>query len=86
MTPYSGTHPTGDPTVQTTIADVTAKALPPLGVSGLQFFGVSLPDWVLILTLVYTVLSIAVLVRDKILRRFKGGDRRLKEDSHEPGD
>lgn len=38
---------------------------PPAGISGVKLLGVALPDWVLILTAVYTVLALYVLIRDK---------------------
>ena len=45
------------------------KAAPPVTVVGMTLGGVSLQEWVLILTAVYTVLQIAFLIRDKVLRR-----------------
>lgn len=33
----------------------TVKALPPVGVAGLTVFGVTIADWALILTIIYTV-------------------------------
>lgn len=46
-----------------------AKASPPLTVSGLAVVGVSLHEWVLIATLIYTVLQILLLVRNFIKNR-----------------
>ena len=45
------------------IAAAAGKASPSLMVSGLVVAGVSLQDWVLIATLIFTVLQIALLVR-----------------------
>jgi hypothetical protein len=44
------------------------KATPPVGVSTLVLYGISLSDWTLILTGTYTVLMIYFLVRDKAVR------------------
>jgi hypothetical protein len=44
------------------------KAGPPVTVGGLTVFGVGLSDWVLIATLVYTVLQLYFLLRDKWYR------------------
>lgn len=48
------------------IAAVT-KATPPVTVSALSIAGVSLQDWVLIATLIYTVLQLLLLV-PKVLK------------------
>lgn len=47
------------------------KASPPLAVSGVMAVGLSLQDWVLIATLVYTVLQTAVLIHKFIKGRKK---------------
>lgn len=52
-----------------------AKAAPPVTVVGMTLGGVSLQEWVLILTAVYTVLQIGFLIRDKVLRRKDKDDR-----------
>jgi disulfide bond formation protein DsbB len=39
------------------------KAAPPLAVTASTFVGMSLQDWVYALTIIYTVLQIALLVR-----------------------
>ena len=49
------------------IAASGVKAIPPITVTGLSLSGVTLQEWVLIATLVYTVLQILILVRDKVL-------------------
>ena len=41
------------------------KAAPALTVGGLTLFGVGLSDWVLLATLIYTVLQVGFLLRDK---------------------
>ncbi len=50
---------------------VAAAAVPPAGISGLTVLGVSLPDWVLIATILYTTLSTYVLLRDKFYTPWK---------------
>lgn len=52
-----------------------AKAAPPITVVGMTLGGVSLQEWVLILTAVYTVLQIGFLLRDKVFRRKDKDDR-----------
>jgi hypothetical protein len=51
------------------------KAAPPVMVGGLTFVGVPLSDWLIVATLIYTVLQIAFLLRDKwyIPRKVKNG-------------
>lgn len=44
---------------------VAVSAAPPAGISGMTLLGVSLPDWVLIATALYTALATFVLIRDK---------------------
>lgn len=51
------------------LAVEAAKAAPPVTVVGMTLGGVSLQEWVLILTAVYTVLQIGFLLRDKLLKR-----------------
>lgn len=47
-----------------------AKAAPPVGVNVAHYvFGIPLSEWLMGLTIAYTVLQIYVLVRDKIVRR-----------------
>ncbi len=45
------------------------KGSPPLAVTGLAIAGVPLQDWVLVATLVYTVLQIVLLVRKFLKER-----------------
>ena len=51
-----------------------ARAAPPVTVTGLSMFGVGLADWLILVTIVYTVLQIVFLVRDRM--------RRKKEQDH----
>lgn len=44
------------------------KATPTITVGGLTLFGVGLADWVLILTIIYTLLQLFFLLRDKWYR------------------
>ena len=50
------------------------KAAPPITVGGLTMWGVSLSEWVLILTAIYTVLQIYFLLRDKLGQKHRGND------------
>jgi hypothetical protein len=49
------------------------KATPPLAVSGVMVAGLSLQDWVLTATLVYTALQTALLIYNFIKRKRNGG-------------
>ena len=55
---------------QDTLTEAT-KAAPPVIVGGLTLVGVPLSDWLIIATLVYTVLQIVFLVRDKLYGPWK---------------
>lgn len=55
---------------QDTLAEAS-KAAPPVTVGGLSLVGVPLSDWLIIATLVYTVLQIVFLIRDKLYRPWK---------------
>lgn len=66
-----------------TVTDMVSKAGPALAVSGLTLFGISLPDLVQILTVVYLLFMLADKAYVLYLRRkheatSKGGDE-LKE-------
>lgn len=50
------------------------KAAPPVAVSGLQFFGISLSEFVLALTAIYTLLLIVLTVR-KLFRAVRTEDQ-----------
>ena len=53
------------------------KALPTVTVGGLTLFGVVLSDWVMILTIAYTLAQLYFLLRDKWWRQRKvKNDRR----------
>lgn len=54
-----------------TATGIALKAAPPAGVGGLTILGVSLPDWILILTLIYTVLGLIALIRDKYIKPWR---------------
>lgn len=59
----------------TTKTELTVEAVrlsPPIAVTGLSLYGVSLQDWVLAATLIYTVLSLVFLIRDKLYRPWRG--------------
>jgi hypothetical protein len=54
--------------------DLTIESVrlgPPAAVAGLSLWGVSLQDWVLVITLVYTIFSLFFLLRDKLYRPWK---------------
>lgn len=50
------------------LAASAVKATPPITITGLSLAGFTMQDWVLTATLIYTVLQILILVRDKVLR------------------
>lgn len=54
------------------VAAELAKASPPVSVAGLHFCGVSLADWTLILTMLYTLCMLFFLFRDKWWRDRNG--------------
>jgi antibiotic biosynthesis monooxygenase (ABM) superfamily enzyme len=56
---------------ETTYVDALTKSSPSVLVTGLTLGGFSLNEWVLILTLVYTLLQTYFLVRDKAYRPWK---------------
>ena len=55
-------------TPQEQIADL-AKATPPLTVTGMTALGYDISEWVLLATLIYTVLQIALVVRRLMVSR-----------------
>ncbi len=62
-----------------------AKLSPPVGVSGLVVLGVSLSDWALVLTLIYTSICIFDKVFPGVLNRSaKRLWRKIKEVLHVP--
>lgn len=50
------------------ITDVV-KAAPPITITGMTIVGIQVQDWLLILTLVYTILQILIIVRRFMLNR-----------------
>ena len=46
--------------------EAITKTSPPVAISGLALWGISLNEWVLIGTLVYTTLQTFFLLRDKV--------------------
>lgn len=46
-------------------ASEVAKVSPPIAVSAATFFGLTLQEWVYVATLVYTILQIFYLIKDK---------------------
>lgn len=44
-------------------ADAAVRTAPPLGISAATLLGLTLSDWVLVCTLVYTLASLAFLIR-----------------------
>jgi len=46
------------------------RAAPPIAVSGISFIGISLHDWVLVTTVIYTLLQAAVLIY-KFLKEYR---------------
>jgi len=52
-----------------TTKDVVAsaiKAAPPVSMVGMHFLGYGIADWLVAITLVYTILQVVVLLRDKV--------------------
>lgn len=43
----------------------TAKVAPPIAVTGMQFAGYAVADWVMLLTLIYTVIQLGLLIWDR---------------------
>jgi hypothetical protein len=60
------------PESHTNLAEEVLRASPPVTVGGLTLFGVGLPDMVMLATLVYTLLQLFFLLRDKWWRQRKG--------------
>lgn len=46
-----------------------AKTAPPIAIASMSYAGYSISDWVLLATLIYTVLQIFLLVRRMIVSR-----------------
>lgn len=52
------------------------KAAPPVAVSAMTFMGLCLQEWVYVVTITYTVIQIAILLRDRVWHKYFGRDRR----------
>lgn len=66
--------PIGEQLASIVSNDVVAsavKATPPVSMVSAMYFGVTLPDLLMFLTIVYTGLQIIFLLRDKLFRRNK---------------
>lgn len=48
------------------------KAAPPVTVTGITLAGISLNEWVLLFTLIYTILQIGWFIYDKCFRKGNG--------------
>ncbi len=46
-----------------------AKVAPPVSAAGAIYMGITLPDLLMVATLIYTCLQVYVLIRDKFWRR-----------------
>lgn len=66
-----------DTTVSSVVGEAT-KALPPVVVSTATYLGFTLQEWVYIATITYTVIQIAVIVYDKIIKPLR--ERRKRKD------
>jgi len=67
--------PIGEQLASIVSHDVTAsaaKAVPPVSAATAICFGITLPDVLMLLTIVYTGLQIVFLLRDKLFRRAGG--------------
>ncbi|WP_328277777.1 hypothetical protein [Sphingobium sp.] len=54
------------------LVEVT-KAVPPVAVTGISLAGIGLSDWVLISTLIYTVMQAGWFVWEKLIRPWRAG-------------
>lgn len=57
------------------LAVEAAKATPPVTVAGLSLGGVSLQDWVYVLTGAYILLQMILLVYDRLMRKDRDDNR-----------
>ena len=48
---------------------VAAKAAPPITITGMTIVGIPIQDWVLMMTLVYTILQILIIARRFMMDR-----------------
>lgn len=61
------------------IISVTAKVAPPIAVTGMQFMGYAVADWVMLLTLLYTIVQLGLLLWDRFKKN--GTRRNIKKSS-----
>lgn len=62
---------TGDGASLAQVGEAALKAAPPLGVTGTLFLGLPLNEWLIILTIIYTVLQIGFLLKGQIAALIK---------------
>jgi hypothetical protein len=67
-----------------TLNDI-AKAAPPMGVAGMKLFGVLLSDWIIILTVIYTLFLI-IDKADAVCVKIAAWLRRLRKWHDEKGE
>lgn len=60
------------------LADQAVKASLPLSISGVYIFGVSVPDWLIIFTLLYTGLQLFILLEENIPKWRKRYGNKIK--------
>jgi len=54
------------------VGEQAARAATPAAVAGVtHFLGVSLSDWVLILTIIYTLVQLFVLIKDRVYKPWR---------------
>lgn len=66
------------------IVEETVKAVLPITISTIYLFGIPLDQWVLILTIIYTVLLIISTLRDKFITPYL--EKKKREMSKANGD
>lgn len=58
------------------ITDAVVKGMPPAAVTfANQVFGVPIEKWLTVIMIIYTVLQIVVIVRDRLVRRKRESDK-----------
>lgn len=61
------------------IIDPAVKTSLPISISGVYIFGISVPDWLLLFTLLYTIIQLFLLLEEHIPRwrkRYGSKDKR----------
>lgn len=61
----------GDGATLAQMGEAAVKVAPPLGVTGTLFLGLPLNEWLIILTIIYTVLQIGFLLKGQIATLIK---------------